>query len=264
MALTSLPDDVLARMLAFAAPRDVEAVAVASKAVARHVLPRFPIWKRIFCARWAILNFPLDGADDERDAIDVEIDPRLRAQLPSSCSESRMFQLLAHAITPVPSYADIRATMLSRRGPGFGMMEHTIAHLNRDLSVCTLNSRRGCGARAVDIAFTGQFPGGNRSVRANTSIPPTFRVQVYKQRIPHSDSRFKYQIGVTASGYFEISIAPRKQEQQQRQPRISGSDLTSIGVGTDHFCLVGKQPGWDRHSFGYHGDDGQYYHKTGY
>jgi hypothetical protein len=32
----------------------------------------------------------------------------------SNCCESRMFQLLAHAVTPVPSFADIRQTQRER------------------------------------------------------------------------------------------------------------------------------------------------------
>uniref|UniRef100_K3W6V9 F-box domain-containing protein n=1 Tax=Globisporangium ultimum (strain ATCC 200006 / CBS 805.95 / DAOM BR144) TaxID=431595 RepID=K3W6V9_GLOUD len=249
--LTSLPDDLLARILAFTAPRDVEAMAVASKTVARHVLPRFPLWKTMFCNRWAMLNFSLD------DTIDVEIDARLRALFPS---ESRMYQLLAHAVTPVPAYADIPATMQYGQG-----INNTIVALNSDLSVRAVKSRRGREARTSDIAFAGQLLGGDRSVRANTTFPTTFHVQVYKRRVPHTDSKFKYEIGVTASGYFEITIAQREQEQPSRRHlRIGGSDMSSIGVGTPRFRLMDKQPGWDRQSFGYHGDDGRFYHNTGY
>ncbi|KAF1335333.1 Ran-binding proteins 9/10, partial [Globisporangium splendens] len=226
-------------------------MAVASKTVAFHVLPQFPLWKTMFRHRWAMLNFSLD------DAIDVEIDARLRALFPSSCSESRMYQLLAHAVTPVPSYADIPATMQYRQG-----ISNTIVALNNDLSVCAVKPRRGRGARTLDIAFAGQFLGGDRSVRANAAFPTMFHVQVYKRRV---DSKFKYEIGVTASGYFEITIARRKQQQQSRHHlRLGGSDMSSIGVGTPRFRLVDKQPGWDRQSFGYHGDDGRFYHNTGY
>lgn len=164
MAFTELPDVVLARVLAFAAPRDLEAATVASKTVSQHILPRFPLWKALFCYRWAMLNFPLDDVRDHNDANDnrdddssntpsvpIEIDGRLRELFPrytlpsllsqqhvdhvftlpclsitnapidssiddcSTCTESRMFQLLAHAVTPVPSYADTDATMQYRR-----------------------------------------------------------------------------------------------------------------------------------------------------
>ena len=37
----------------------------------------------------------------------------------------------------------------------------------------------------------------------------------------------------------------------------------SIGLATMDFPLVGKQPGWDKHSWGYHGDDGALFHGSG-
>lgn len=35
------------------------------------------------------------------------------------------------------------------------------------------------------------------------------------------------------------------------------SPTVSIGLCKEAFPTVGKQPGWDRHSWGYHGDDGR-------
>ncbi|CCI39393.1 unnamed protein product [Albugo candida] len=39
--------------------------------------------------------------------------------------------------------------------------------------------------------------------------------------------------------------------------------MVSIGFANAYFHLVDKQPGWDIHSYGYHGDDGRYYHNSG-
>lgn len=75
-SLTQLPDVLLARVLAFTAPRDVEAAAVASRVVARDVLPRYALWRALFRQRWAALNFPLDPATP------LELDSRLRALFP--------------------------------------------------------------------------------------------------------------------------------------------------------------------------------------
>lgn len=82
MAFAELPDDVLARVLALVAPRDLEAVTVASKTVSQHVLPRFPLWKALFCSRWAQLNFPLDDAQVPGEKAVIEIDQRVRELLP--------------------------------------------------------------------------------------------------------------------------------------------------------------------------------------
>jgi hypothetical protein len=79
--LHELHDVLLASILGFLAPRDLEAVTVVSKTISRDVLPRFPIWKQLFCYRWNMLNFPLQrGANDEE--VSIEIDPRLRAMFP--------------------------------------------------------------------------------------------------------------------------------------------------------------------------------------
>ena len=34
----------------------------------------------------------------------------------------------------------------------------------------------------------------------------------------------------------------------------------SVGLATHRMPLLGKHPGWDRHSLAYHGDDGHVYH----
>jgi len=41
-------------------------------------------------------------------------------------------------------------------------------------------------------------------------------------------------------------------------------ECTAIGLATGRFDSERKMPGWDRHSFGYHGDDGRLYHNTAF
>ncbi|KAF1335499.1 Ran-binding proteins 9/10, partial [Globisporangium splendens] len=116
--------------------------------------------------------------------------------------------------------------------------------------------------RFKDFAYSGPVLGGDRSVRANAAFPTTLHVQVFKRKIPNTRNQFAYQIGVARSGYFEITIS-RRREQKGPFVRLSGRDMASIGVGTERFRLVDRQPGWDEFSFGYHGDDGRFYHDTG-
>ena len=40
-------------------------------------------------------------------------------------------------------------------------------------------------------------------------------------------------------------------------------DCIAIGVGSKDFPLIGRQPGWDAHSYGYHSDDGRLFHGSG-
>uniref|UniRef100_K3W6V2 F-box domain-containing protein n=1 Tax=Globisporangium ultimum (strain ATCC 200006 / CBS 805.95 / DAOM BR144) TaxID=431595 RepID=K3W6V2_GLOUD len=254
--LNDLPDTVLAHILAYASARDVEAATVASKVVALQVVPQYPIWKTIFCRRWEKINFPLDGALCEEFPVLVEIDSRLRKQFPSSWSESRMYQLLAHAITPVPSYVDIEAT---RKSDPYTWTGHIVVPLSADITHADYHPD---ARRFKDFAYSGLVLGGDRSVRANAAFPTTLHVQVFKRRIPKTRNQFTYQIGVARSGYFEITIS-RRREQKGPLVRLSGRDMASIGVGTERFRLVDRQPGWDEFSFGYHGDDGRFYHDTG-
>lgn len=81
MPMELLGEDQLEQIAGFCAPRDLEALTVASRTVWLHVLPRFPIWKRLFCYRWAMLNFALPGA--ATNEVDVVIDGNLRALFPA-------------------------------------------------------------------------------------------------------------------------------------------------------------------------------------
>ncbi|KAF4319147.1 hypothetical protein JM18_006166 [Phytophthora kernoviae] len=221
--LTDLGDELLAHVLSYSSPRDIEAMTVASQVVARDVVPCFPsIWKTIFCRRWEALNFPLDGV--AQDEATLEINEHLDALFPSSCTESRKYQLLAHAIIPVPSYADIHET---QRALGYTDAYHRII---------SLKAPELRESHVVDFALDGGMLGDDRCIRANVPFPMTFHVAVYK-----------------------IS----SEDKGRSRPGFEDS-MTSIGVVNYRFPLIGKQPGWTRRSYGYHSDDGCYYHGTPY
>ncbi|KAL4170052.1 hypothetical protein KRP22_010960 [Phytophthora ramorum] len=239
--LTALDDELLALVLRFSAARDVEALTVAARVVSRHVLPCFPdLWRALFVQRWTTLNFPLDAEAA------LEVEPKLRALFPPHTTESRVFQLLTHAIVPVPSYADLEQT---KRSEGYSEDKHQIQ---------SLHDADARPSHVVRFAFNGDELGDDRSVRANVPFPPTFHVAVFKR-----EGKPLYQIGLVASGYFEIqivlrdtSVRPREEEGQQEEA------LTSLGLVPASFPLVGRQPGWNQKSFGYHGDDGRFYRQT--
>ena len=51
---------------------------------------------------------------------------------------------------------------------------------------------------------------------------------------------------------------------QQAQYRFAEKvECISIGLANASFSLTSKQPGWDKHSWGYHGDDGAIFHGSG-
>lgn len=83
--------------------------------------------------------------------------------------------------------------------------------------------------------------------------------------------------------YFEVTLVPRDESQEpsplalkphQMQfnpsefevsgnPNASVSECVAVGLSTCYFHATGKMPGWDKHSFGFHGDDGGLFHSNG-
>lgn len=89
--------------------------------------------------------------------------------------------------------------------------------------------------------------------------------------------------------YFEVSIWPAPADfslaQQHQRPRFhqnhhqhqhhhglnhreqqrttTAPECVAVGLATDAFSLHTRMPGWDAHSFGYHGDDGGIFHAAG-
>ena len=68
--------------------------------------------------------------------------------------------------------------------------------------------------------------------------------------------------------YYEVTIKPHKEHEieyldDSRQGPQQLDSCIAIGLARKAFPLIGKQPGWDRFSYGYHGDDGNKYHQSG-
>ena len=68
-------------------------------------------------------------------------------------------------------------------------------------------------------------------------------------------------------GYFEVEILPVPADGRAAAAAegggAAGPDCVAVGLCTSKFALVGRQPGWDPESFGYHGDDGRVFHGSG-
>eukprot|EP00644_Phytophthora_capsici_P005698 jgi/Phyca11/4467/fgenesh1_pm.PHYCAscaffold_2_\ len=79
--LLTLDDALLVHVLSFATARDVEAITVASRLMAMHLLPQYPqIWRVQFVRQWEKLNFHLDDVNE--DGRNLLVDPRLRGLFP--------------------------------------------------------------------------------------------------------------------------------------------------------------------------------------
>ncbi|GLD91587.1 hypothetical protein PINS_up000120 [Pythium insidiosum] len=245
MPLTQLSDELLTGVVGFLPPRDVEACAVASRVIAIDVLPRFPIWRELFCRRWEALNFALRSASDGR--VRLMIDRRLRALFPSDCSESRMFQILTHATTRVPSFLDVGAT---QRAAAAEWTQHRI------------ESMSSADERPCSVAFAGRSAGGNRMVRANVPFDASrFRVAVM------ATAYDSFVVSLVAGGYVELSRSRRASSSRNASSHSVGSrsstrEMVAIGVATHQSRLTQNQPGWDGFSLGLHSDDGGIYSRA--
>jgi hypothetical protein len=77
-----------------------------------------------------------------------------------------------------------------------------------------------------------------------------------------------HQFGISCVSYFEVCIRalPSNAPAPESRPAqgVEGAvPCVAIGLATKKFGLAAYMPGWDVHSYGYHGDDGKKFHAGG-
>lgn len=66
--------------------------------------------------------------------------------------------------------------------------------------------------------------------------------------------------------YFEVSIladAAANETTATTAPPPPTDECVAVGLAGCRFYCTTRMPGWDRHSYGYHGDDGGFFHGSG-
>ena len=99
--------------------------------------------------------------------------------------------------------------------------------------------------------------------------------EVNRRELRQKEERQKRRDGATSktgtTSSVRRSARRMKRTRQKRKPGLSEAEhrfLTPLRtacpsvLATAAFPLLGKQPGWDRNSYGYHGDDGAVFHST--
>lgn len=174
-------------------------------------------------------------------------------------------------------------------------------HLHRTSPTLAMSSPPGWHAHMPTVAtFTGEELGGNQTVRANvpwaSSVARGVHPHCTADRYPWPPigalravaesaegpvgSRYPPLIGGSGSTsaaaqrfcaelqlvhYFEVTIlfAPEELRRAQMEANLAHRrPCVAVGMCTHRFPLVSKMPGWDRHSFAYHGDDGCKFHDS--
>ena len=123
------------------------------------------------------------------------------------------------------------------------------------------------------VQFTGRVGTGNRSIRANHTLPGPGQLKLNGKRglrketwrpfvIPHMNNDGSVNLTPRLVSYYEVSIikdTPSGEHNVDRAPTAS-SECVAVGLATASFDLQSLIPGWDCSSFGYHGDDGGLFH----
>ena len=121
--------------------------------------------------------------------------------------------------------------------------------------------------------FTGRL-GGDRAVRTDAPLPlcaPFVAVRACAApsgSAPSSSARtlpppVVSQVVLSDTVYFEVSVKDAPPNEGAPSEPSHADPCVSVGLSTAAFKLSGKQCGWDRHSLGFHGDDGFLYESTG-
>jgi len=109
----------------------------------------------------------------------------------------------------------------------------------------------------LSVRFTGPHLGDNRAVRCEPPLP----CASYNTLRFVSDGHGGHVLGAiskTAIAYYEVTIGERPADEP-----ASSLDCIAVGLASERFPLCGRQPGWDGGSFGYHSDDGCFFHGSG-
>ena len=131
------------------------------------------------------------------------------------------------------------------------------------------------------VAYMGPTLGKNRSFVANSHFPVTAKEHCRRSKTLQTSSsvpftKIVYDKNLHCSmpvssciAYFEITIHralrrttaanTQQHQQQQGEEEEEFSPCVAIGIA-NHMHRLNKMPGWDAHSYAFHGDDGMFFH----
>jgi hypothetical protein len=158
----------------------------------------------------------------------------------------------------------------------------SLAVANRPTHMIAATTTRDCCIRdKTTIQFVGAVGHGDRSVRANAPFPrispfctKKWWASINRTRpfcLPFYSSDSILDVRPRLISYFEVSILESKQslfevrqhEHRQFPVRTTRPSCVAVGLATRQFRCASRMPGWDPHSYGYHGDDGGVFHGSG-
>ena len=233
--LNDLSDELLSLVLA-------EAAAARARLNMRHAhINRLPevAAAALTCRRLAALV-----ASDHADAIWRAVVCRALALPPSAEAEGSGWRAICRSLVELPAAERMGCTM---DGGKLGLVAHPKARLHIKDGPSPVVESHG-------------RPGADQAARSDAPLTqrrhPALRWRAVLGAAPRA------RVVASEVAYFEAAI----EEDPSRAPPEETHDresCVSIGLCTADFPLKGKQPGWDRESVGWHGDDGCVFHGHG-
>ncbi|OQR89420.1 hypothetical protein THRCLA_09750 [Thraustotheca clavata] len=226
-SLEELPTEVLKLVARYFNARDTKSLSLVSTRLQYVICGDCELWKDLFWRQWTKTNFVLD------EKVPLCIAPAL---LEYAKSEMSAFRLLAHTVRRLPSHA-------------------TIDPLT---NIKVVKHAPGKNYAPLQVYYDGKVLGDDRCVRANAPMTSIPHATIYREI--GENGREQYNVNITSHNYFEITIGTKPMINMINLS-ISRDHCVSIGICSERFQLRGTQPGWRSNSYGYHGDDGRFFHQ---
>lgn len=255
MNLADMPSEVLINTFEF-----VNAAAILSRCACvcstwRRIADEPELWRRLIARRWHELHDGVVQAIDTREIAAPDSDCydlrdvffRL-APLPTGLHREQPHIVLSGGVQSAPP------TCARFTGPALGGNQTVRA-----------STPWACSPSGVILAGRAPEPMGGAPVGVLRPLPrPTAPSSAGHDGRPGVSASFSAELH--ACHYFEVTILPAAADQPGRGAGSAwqGRPCVAVGMCTARFPLMGRMPGWDRHSFAYHGDDGCKFQNSSY
>ena len=245
-----LADELIERCLEFLWIADLSSASKTSSALAAVATHSVQLWRGLVARGWQLgLAAPLPAV--------LAVDGTAAFGKLGAAATARL--LFARLAPRWPSCVDLRALdnaiagARGRQRDGDGVETHRVTVPTASATTRgTTEGSAGARTSVLQVAFDGSALGGDRCVRADAPFPPVACAPFAAARCAR--------LGLHLTAYFEASIGTPCAARRAQETAPEAAPCCTIGLAFAEFPLVEMQPGWDRRSFGFHGDDGRIYH----
>lgn len=254
--MLQVPDDIVTKISSFLWLPDLYTFSMCSKSLYKNTNSSSYLWDQL---TRATLDRILGESISENAVLYLHDDLRI----------------LLRRLAPTPTSMDLQAILNRRYGPeSISVVNSRVVYsgtkLGKDRAVianchfpCMVGDKRCLVESNVGRNSTGNLahrPFENQS----NNMELTFAAAPFTKGYREASNPSLLRIGFSCIAYFECSIyPPTPPAAVPMEDTTIWSPCISVGLSCPTFPLKKKQPGWDRYSFGYHSDDGCFFHGDG-